>query len=155
MGWSAGGHLANKLITMTTRFKAASSGAGAANWISLYAQTDARFDRTVWFGGTPWRKDAFQTFWADSPLKDVANVKTPTLFVVGEGDQRIPMPQSIEMYRALRSNGVPTMLLVAPREGHQWGGLHHLLSKANRELEWFDTYAMGRAYTPEKAPDQK
>ena len=34
-------------------------------------------------------------------------------------------------------------------------GLHHLLSKANHELEWFDKYAMGRAYTPEKAPDQK
>ena len=37
MGWSAGGHLTNKLITFTDRFKAASSGAGAANWISMYA----------------------------------------------------------------------------------------------------------------------
>ena len=35
-GWSAGGHLVNKLITFTTRFKAGSSGAGVANWISLY-----------------------------------------------------------------------------------------------------------------------
>ena len=42
MGWSAGGHLTNKLITTTTRFKAASSGAGVADWISMYAQTDTR-----------------------------------------------------------------------------------------------------------------
>ena len=35
-------HLVNKLITFTTRFKAASSGAGVANWISFYAQTDTR-----------------------------------------------------------------------------------------------------------------
>jgi dipeptidyl aminopeptidase/acylaminoacyl peptidase len=34
-GWSAGGHMTNKLITFTSRFKAASSGAGAANWISI------------------------------------------------------------------------------------------------------------------------
>ena len=41
-------HLANKLVTMTDRFKAASSGAGIANWISLYAQTDSTsFRRTV------------------------------------------------------------------------------------------------------------
>jgi dipeptidyl aminopeptidase/acylaminoacyl peptidase len=155
MGWSAGAHLTNKLITMTPRFKAASSGAGISNWVSAYAQTDARNDRTVWFGGTPWEKDAFQRFWAESPLKDVANVTTPTLFVVGEGDTRIPMWQPIEMYRALRSIGVPTDLVVAPRENHGWGGLHHLLSKANHELEWFDKYAMGRTYVAEKAPDQK
>ncbi len=57
MGWSAGGHLTNKLITMTDRFKAASSGAGVAHWISMYAQTDTRVDRTIWFGGTPWQKE--------------------------------------------------------------------------------------------------
>jgi len=32
MGWSAGAHLTNKLITFTNRFKAASSSAGAADW---------------------------------------------------------------------------------------------------------------------------
>jgi len=155
MGWSAGAHLTNKLITMTSRFKAASSGAGISDWISAYAQTDARNDRTVWFGGTPWEKDAFQRFLAESPLKDVANVTTPTLFIVGEGDTRIPMPQSQEMYRALRSLGVPTKLWLGPGENHKWTGLHHLLRKGNVELDWFDKYAMGRTYIEEKAPDQK
>jgi len=90
-----------------------------------------------------------------SPLKDVANVTTPTLFIVGEGDTRIPMPQSQEMYRALRSLGVPTKLWLGPGENHQWTGLHHLLRKGNVELDWFDKYAMGRTYIEEKAPDQK
>ena len=57
-GWSAGGHLVNKLITFTTRFKAASSGAGVANWISLYGTSDNRYDRDIWFGGTLWQKNA-------------------------------------------------------------------------------------------------
>jgi dipeptidyl aminopeptidase/acylaminoacyl peptidase len=58
MGWSGGGHMTNKIITFTDRFKAAASGAGAANWISMYAQSDLRFQRTPWFGGTPWQKGA-------------------------------------------------------------------------------------------------
>ena len=153
MGWSAGGHLTNKLITMTDRFKAASAGASAANFISLYAQTDVRYTRTPLFGGTPWQKNApTDLYWNQSPIKDVANVKTPTLFFVGENDPRVPLPQSIEMWRALKSNGVPTKLYVAPREGHGWGELRHLIAKANAELEWFEKYARGRAYTPEKTP---
>jgi len=153
MGWSGGGHMTNKLITFTDRFKAAASGAGAAQWISMYAQSDIRAFRTPWFGGTPWQKNApTDLYWANSPLKDVANVKTPTLFFVGERDPRVPMPQSIEMYRALKSLDVPTHLYIAPREPHGWGELRHQLFKLNTEIEWFEKYATRRAYTPEKAP---
>ena len=57
MGWSGGGHMTNKIITFTNRFKAAASGAGAANWVSMYAQSDVRTYRTPWFGGTPWQAE--------------------------------------------------------------------------------------------------
>jgi dipeptidyl aminopeptidase/acylaminoacyl peptidase len=156
MGWSAGGHLTNKLVTMTTRFKAASAGAGAADWLSLYSQSDTRDNRTSWFGGTPWQKNApFAAFWNHSPLKDASNVKTPTLFFVGENDARVPLAQSVEMYRALKSHGVPTHLYVAPREGHQWLEFRHQIFKANTELAWFSRYALGTSYTAEVAPAPK
>ncbi len=51
-------------------------------------------------------------FWDHSPLTFVSQVKTPTLFLVGEQDPRVPMRQSIEMYRALRTN-VPAHFYVA------------------------------------------
>ena len=153
MGWSAGGHMTNKIITITDRFKAASTGAGVAQWMSMYAQSDIRSYRTPWFGGTPWQVGApIEAYWNNSPLKDVAKVKTPTLFFVGEKDPRVPMPQSLEMYRALKSNGVPTHLYVAPREPHGWGELRHQLSKLNAEIEWFEKYATQRPFTPERAP---
>jgi dipeptidyl aminopeptidase/acylaminoacyl peptidase len=156
MGWSGGGHMTNKIITYTTRFKAASAGAGATNWISMYAQSDTRTFRTPWFGGTPWQKNApIDTYWENSPLKYVSNVKTPTIILVGEKDVRVPMPQSVEMYRALRSNGVPTHLYVAPREPHGWQELRHELFKMNVELDWFEKYAMDRRYEWEKAPDDQ
>jgi dipeptidyl aminopeptidase/acylaminoacyl peptidase len=155
MGFSAGGTLVNKLITMTDRFKAASSGAGVADWISLWGQTDNTSFRRTWFGGTPWQRNArFDGFWGNSPVKDAAAVKTPTLLFAGEADVRVPMAQSIEMYRALKSQQVPTSLYVAPREGHAWSDLRHQLFKANAELEWFAKYALGRSYAWEQAPER-
>ncbi len=154
MGWSAGGHMTNKIITFTDRFKAASSGAGAVNWISMYGQSDVRNNRTPWFGGTPWEANApIEVYWEHSPLKYIANVKTPTLILVGEDDERVPMPQSVELYRALKSNGVPTRLYVAPREPHGWRELRHQLFKMNAELDWFERYAMNRTYVWEKPPE--
>ncbi len=153
MGWSAGGHMTNKLMTFTDRFKAASSGAGAANWVSMYGQSDVRTYRTPWFGGTPWQKDApIDVYWNHSPLKFAANARTPTLFLVGEMDVRVPMPQSVEMHRALKSHGVPTKLYAAPREPHSWQELRHQLFKINVELEWFERYVTQRPYTRQPAP---
>ena len=154
MGWSAGGHLTNKLITTTDRFKAASSSAGAANWTSLFAQSDTRANRALWFGGTPWQANApIDVLWSNSPIRDASRVKTPTLFFVGENDARVPMMQSVEMYRALASHGVPTRLWVAPREAHQWSQLRHQLFKGNAELEWFERHVRGRSYEWEPAPE--
>lgn len=154
MGWSAGGHMTNKVITFTTRFKAASSGAGAADWVSMYAQSDIRTYRTPWFGGTPWQAGApIDNYWENSPLKYVSNVKTPTIFFVGQDDPRVPLPQSVEMFRALKSLGVPTHLYVAPREGHGWQELRHQLSKFNAEMAWFSHYALDKEFTPEIAPE--
>ena len=155
MGWSAGGHMTNKIITHTTRFKAASSGAGAVNWISMYGQSDVRFPRTPWFGGTPWEEDApIDAYWENSPLKDIYRVTTPTLVIVGENDVRVPAPQSVELYRALRTNGVDTHLYIAPREPHGLRELRHQLFKVNVELEWFERHVRGIDYEWELAPGE-
>ncbi|HXV59810.1 MAG TPA: S9 family peptidase, partial [Vicinamibacteria bacterium] len=154
MGWSGGGHMTNKIITHTDRFKAASSGAGAVNWISMYAQSDTRVQRTPWFGGTPWQEDApIQVYWAHSPLKDIYKVSTPTIILVGANDERVPPPQSVELYRALRANGVPAHLYLAPREPHGWQELRHELFKINVELDWFEKHARGRSYEWVVAPE--
>jgi dipeptidyl aminopeptidase/acylaminoacyl peptidase len=153
MGFSAGGHLTNKLVTFTDRFKAASAAAGASDWVSMYAQTDTRTNRTIWFGGTPWQKSApIDLYWEASPLKYAANVKTPTLLLAGDLDPRVPKEQAIEMHRALKANNVPTKLYIAPRERHQWSELRHQLFKMNVELEWFEKYVTARPYVWERAP---
>ncbi|MCC3860156.1 prolyl oligopeptidase family serine peptidase [Pseudemcibacter aquimaris] len=150
MGYSAGGHMTNKIITYTGRFKAASSAAGTVNWISMYSQSDTRIYRTPWFGGTPWQTDApIETYWDHSPLKDVAKVTTPTMIIVGGADVRVPKEQSIELYRALKSNGVESDLYIVPREGHGWRELRHRLGKMNLEMTWFEKYVHGREFEHE------
>ena len=153
MGWSGGGHMTNKIITHTDRFKAAASGAGAVNWISMYGTSDVRIYRTPWFGGTPWQEDApIDTYWGHSPLKDIYKVTTPTIVLVGENDVRVPPNQSVELYRALRTNGVDTHLYIAPREPHGWQELRHELFKVNIELDWFERHVRGIEYEWETAP---
>ena len=152
-GWSAGGHLVNKLITFTTRFKAASSGAGVANWISLYGTSDNRYDRDIWFGGTLWQRNApIATYWEHSPLKYVTAARTPTIFFIGEDDPRVPMSQSIEMSRALKAQGVATELHIAPNEGHDWAQPAHQLYKMNAEMDWIERYTRQVEYQPEAIP---
>jgi dipeptidyl aminopeptidase/acylaminoacyl peptidase len=120
----------------------------------MYAQSDVRVYRTPWFGANPWEADApIDVYWEHSPLKYVSNVTTPTIILVGEEDLRVPMAQSVEMYRALKALGVPTHLYVAPRQPHGWGELRHRLFKANVELDWFERWIMERDYEWERAPE--
>ncbi len=153
MGWSAGGHMTNKIITYTDRFDAASSGAGAVNWVSMYGQSDTRVYRTPWFGGSPWEGgDAVEKYLEASPIFDMHKVTTPTIILVGEDDERVPMPQSVELYRALKANDVPTHLYIAPGQGHGWRELQQRLFKANVELDWFERWVRNQEYTWQTSP---
>ena len=154
LGWSAGGHMTNWLITVTDRFKAASSGAGASNWISMYAQSDVRIYRTPWFQGDPWQADSpLDTYRAHSPIFQIYKVKTPTLILVGENDKRVPMPQSVELYRGLKANTVPTELVIFPRSGHGPQELRHRLYKMNKEFQWLEKYIRDRDFTFDQPPE--
>ncbi|WP_211306407.1 S9 family peptidase [Parasphingopyxis lamellibrachiae] len=149
MGWSAGGHMTSKLITVTDRFAAASSGAGVADWVSLYGESDRRRGRTPWFGGTPWEENApYQSFREQSPLADAWNVRTPTLFFSGGDDERVPPTQSILMHRAVRAAGAPTELYIADGEPHNYREPRNQLFKINRELEWYALHLGRPAYDP-------
>lgn len=153
LGWSAGGHMTNWLITQTDRFKAASSGAGASNWISMYAQSDVRIYRTPWFLGDPWHADSpLKTFREHSPIFYIHKAKTPTLIMFGENDRRVPLPQGIEMYRGLKANNVPTELVIFPRAGHGPRELRHYLYRMNKEFQWLEKYITGRDFKFEEPP---
>ena len=142
MGWSAGGHWSNWILTHTDRFKAISSGAGTSNWISMYAQSDVQRNRQHYLGDKlPY--DDFDAYWNQSPLKYIKNAKTPTMIHVVKGDPRVPSPQSEELHMALKRLGVPTELFVYPGESHGIPDPRNQLVKSVAELAWMDYYVRG------------
>jgi dipeptidyl aminopeptidase/acylaminoacyl peptidase len=115
MGYSYGGEMAAFVEGKTDRFKAIVSAAPVIDQQSEYGTEDESwYDR--WFYGKPWehREDA----WRQSPLAYVAQAKTPFMLIQGEGDTVDPLGQSLEMYRALRQQGVAVQLLQYPRDNH-------------------------------------
>lgn len=142
MGWSAGGHWSNWILTQTDRFKAISSGAGAMNWISMYAQSDIQRSREFYFAGKPY--DNHDHYWDVSPLKYIKNAKTPTLIHVVDGDPRVPRSQSDELHMALVKLGVPTEYFVYPGNTHGITDLRNQLVKMVSEFNWMEKWIKGK-----------
>ena len=142
LGWSAGGHWSNWILTHTDRFKAISTGAGTMNWISMYAQSDVQRNRQFYLGNKlPY--DDFDAYWNQSPLKYIKNARTPTMIHVVEGDPRVPSPQSIELHMALKQLGVPTELYMYPGNTHGIPDPRNQLVKSVAEMAWMDYYVRG------------
>ena len=142
LGWSAGGHWSNWILTHTDRFKAISSGAGTMNWISMYAQSDVQRNRQFYIGDD-FLYGNFDPYWDQSPLKYIADAETPTMVHVVEGDPRVPSPQSVELHMALKKLGVPTELFMYPGRSHGIPDPRNRLVKAVSEMAWMDHYVRG------------
>ena len=142
LGWSAGGHWSNWILTHTDRFKAISSGAGTSNWISMYAESDVQRNRQYYLGDKlPY--DDHDAYWDQSPLKYIRNARTPTMIHVVYGDPRVPRPQSEELHMALKKLGVPTELYVYPGNSHGIPDPRNRLVKAVSEKAWMDYWVRG------------
>lgn len=138
MGWSYGGFMTSWVITQTDRFKAASVGAGLPNLISFSGTSDVPGFIPDYFGGDYWnRKEAWDLH---SPLAYIEGVTTPTLIQHGEADERVPVSQAFELYNALERQGVPSRLVIYPRQPHGIREPKLLLDAMRRNLQWFDRW---------------
>jgi dipeptidyl aminopeptidase/acylaminoacyl peptidase len=141
-GISYGGFMTNWIVGHTRLFKAACALSSISDFISLEGDRDAYYGHARDFGG-----DFFQNFdfyWKLSPLHYASEVKTPTLVIHGDADQRVPLEQGEEWFHALQHFNVPSELVIFPREDHT---LHHeprhVVDIMNWQLYWFDRYLNG------------
>lgn len=138
-GYSYGGYMTNWLITQTTRFKAAVTGAGAVEHAANWGNDDVTYDDAWYLGGTPWQKP--EMYQAEAALFQFDKVKTPTHLVGGNADVRVSFPEDVLMERAFQQINVPHSFLAFPGEGHSldknpWHGY----IKVREELKWLDKY---------------
>lgn len=139
-GWSYGGISTDFIITQTTRFKAAVSGAGAAEFLSLYGHDQYQRDYETELG-LPWETPAV---WQHvSWYRNIAKVTTPTLFLGGNMDSNVPILGGEQMYQSLKRLGVPTELVVYPDEFHEFTLPSHIKDRLERDLAWYAHYVKG------------
>jgi dipeptidyl aminopeptidase/acylaminoacyl peptidase len=138
-GYSYGGYMTNWLITQTTRFKAAVTGAGAVEHVGNWGNDDTTFDDAYFLGGRPW--EAPQRYHDEAAIFQIDKVKTPTHMVGGANDIRVAVLEDYLLEHALYSLGIPNKLLIFPGEGHSLSkNPWHGKIKVREELKWLQKY---------------
>jgi dipeptidyl aminopeptidase/acylaminoacyl peptidase len=141
-GWSYGGYMTSWVVTQTNRFKAAMEGAGLTDLVSMYGTTDIPGYIATFFRGVP-NKETLDFYRQRSAITFVDNVTTPLLILGGGNDQRVPIGQPMEYFRALKDRGKTVELVFYPREGHGLGEYYHQMDKVRREFDWINRYTLG------------
>ena len=117
-GASYGCYAVDWLIGHTNRFKAAVTHGGVFNLESMALTTEELWFAEWEFGGPVLSTTARRTFARCSPHLSADRIRTPTLVITNEQDFRVPVDQGLQLFTALRRNGVPAEGLVFQNEGH-------------------------------------
>jgi dipeptidyl aminopeptidase/acylaminoacyl peptidase len=140
-GWSYGGILTDFVIAKDARFRAAISGAGAANMYAMYGHDQYIREYELELG-TPWaNREQYDR--ASAPFLHADRIRTPTLFQCAAEDLNVPCLGAEQMYQALRSRNVPTQLVVYPGENHSLTVPSYLRDRVTRNLAWYDRWLKG------------
>jgi dipeptidyl aminopeptidase/acylaminoacyl peptidase len=138
-GYSYGGYMTNWLITQTTRFKAAVTGAGAVEHVANWGNDDSTLDDAYYLGGLPWETP--ERYRSEGAIFQINKVRTPTHMVAGADDIRVAVLEDYLLDRALHELNVPSDLLIFPGEGHELAkNPWHGKIKVREELKWLAKY---------------
>jgi len=140
-GYSYGGYMTNVVITRTTRFKAAASGAGHSLIYANYGH-DIYQKWYNWELGVPWENaDKYERL---SPLTHAGAVQTPTIFLGGREDWNVPVLNAELFYQSLKKRGIDTELVVYPGTHHGGWSDDFERDRLVRIQQWFDKYLQSK-----------
>ena len=142
-GYSYGGYMTNVVITKTDRFAAAIAGASISNWVSDYGVADIPRTKESEFYGPPWEERGLENLMRSSPIIHAKGVSTPTMFVHGESDHRVPIEEAEQMYVALRKQKVPARFVRYPDSYHGGWTPWRTVHRTWVQLEWWEQW-LGR-----------
>ncbi|PHR19909.1 MAG: peptidase S9 [Sphingopyxis sp.] len=130
LGGSYGGYMMNWIAgNWPDRFDCLVNHAGVFDLRAMALSTEELwFDQ--WDQGGPWWTRPHPEKW--NPVNQITNWKTPTLFIHGEKDFRIPYTQSIMPFTVAQEMDIPSKLLIFPDENH-W------VLKGKNSVQWYRT----------------
>ena len=143
-GWSYGGILTDHVISKTTRFKAAISGASEFNYLANYGNDHYQRQWEAELG-LPWQNT---DLWIKlSPFYRLDKIVTPTLVLGGDADLNVPILGGQQLYQGLRRLGRETELVVYPGETHSIRRPSFQQDRFERYIAWYSKYLKPAAKT--------
>jgi dipeptidyl aminopeptidase/acylaminoacyl peptidase len=155
IGHSFGGYESSYIITQTSMFTAAVSGAAITDINSYYYTVD-------WDTGRPTMNyfitgqlkmiqppsEIPEIYARNSPIAHVGNVTTPLLSYAGKKDNHVDWHQTVAFYMALRRLGKKNIMLLYPNEGHTIINPVNQRDLTQKISQWFAYYLKGELPQP-------
>ena len=140
-GFSYGGYMAALLPTMTDRFAAAIVSSPLTDLVASYYGSSLTVFVRDYVGGSPATDP--ERYLDRSPVFAGTRLHTPSLITTGQRDRATPMGQAVELFRALREQGIDAELVVYPKEGHGISDWAARADWAGRAITWLERYMPG------------
>jgi dipeptidyl aminopeptidase/acylaminoacyl peptidase len=135
MGGSYGGNMTAWLITQDTRFAAAVTLAPHTNQVTEHLLSNIPHFVSLFLADS--YTNLSGRYYQRSPVVHAHKVRTPTLNVCGALDRCTPPEEAVQFHNALLENGVRSVLVTYPEEGHGIRRLPTVIDFAARVAAWF------------------
>lgn len=134
MGTSYGGFMSSWLITQDSRFAAAVPVAPFTNPVSEHLVSNIPHCMRL-FLADHYNQPAGK-YYQRNPVMQAHKARTPTLNICGALDRCTPPQEAIQFHRALLENGVESVLVTYPEEGHGIRNWPASIDYAARVVDW-------------------
>jgi protease II len=108
---------------------------GIANFVTFLQNTAPwrRKHREAEYGSL---KDDMETLVRISPINKIDNIKASLFIAHGDNDERVPLSETLQIYKKLKEKDLPVTLLRFPDEGHGVTKLKNRLKLYSDILHW-------------------
>lgn len=148
-GVSYGGFMSSWLITRDTRFAAAVPVAPITNHVTQHLISNIPHFVPLFLADS--YTNPAGKYFERSPIMHAHKVKTPTLSICGVLDRCTPPEEAVQFHNALLENGVTSVLVTYPEEGHGIRKFPAVIDYATRVVAWFEEHMC--ADRPQKGKD--
>jgi dipeptidyl aminopeptidase/acylaminoacyl peptidase len=137
-GGSYGGYMTAWLITQDPRFAAAVAVSPVTNQVTEHLISNIGYFVSHFLKDT--YVNAGGKYFERSPVMHAHSTKTPTLSTCGALDRCTPPEEAMQFHNALLENGVKSVLVTYPQEGHGVRKWPATVDFAARMVGWFEEH---------------
>jgi dipeptidyl aminopeptidase/acylaminoacyl peptidase len=124
-------------------YDAGAETVGISNLVSFLANTSPyrRSLRISEYGDPVKDREALVQL---SPITHIAKIKAPLLVIGGLNDPRVPIGESVQVYKQVAERKIPSNLIVFPDEGHGAQKRGNIVLAIGHTIAFFERHLLGK-----------